>query len=240
MQQILTDRTMLRSMRSEAEAARNYVETYFCNALLAVISELLPEDHEPCGLELRSTVMLKVAEVVEEPDETEEFLYRLAELVDALKVGQLLCFIISPATATCISGHSLHDVGRVSNTVTAHRCGVAEFLIVGLLQASLVRTSTIRPRSKDDESDSIAAPKRSPKEIACLEKDRHLQKLSCLEELLAVTADMPEVVLPLPQADVVLELASFGTVEPLLGCMDIRESPEARLQSAGMPPEHKS
>lgn len=86
MQQILTDRTLLRETRSAAEAARNYVETYFCDTLLAVISELLPDDHEPCGVELRSTVMIKAAEPVEEPDETEEFLCKLGELVDALKV----------------------------------------------------------------------------------------------------------------------------------------------------------
>lgn len=89
MQQILTDRTMLRGIRSEAESARNYVETYFCDALLAAISEVLPDDHEPCGLELRSTVMIKAVEAVEEPDETEEFLSRLGELVDALKVWHL-------------------------------------------------------------------------------------------------------------------------------------------------------
>ena len=101
-------------------------------------------------------------------------------------------------------------------------------------QASLVPTSTARPRGGDEEGDTTAAPKRSPKEIATLEKERQQQKLSCLEELLAVTADMPEIDLPLPQVDIVLELASFGTIQPALGCMDIRESAEARLQSAGV------
>lgn len=106
------------------------------------------------------------------------------------------------------------------------------------LQASLVRTSVARPRNNDEETGSDEAPKRSRKEVASLEKERQEQKLSCLEELLAVTADMPEMELPMCQADIVLELASFGTVEPLLGCMDIRESPDARLQSAGVPLEH--
>lgn len=103
-----------------------------------------------------------------------------------------------------------------------------------------MQTSTVRPRSNDEVSDSNQAPKRSPKEVASMEKERQLQKLSCLEELLAVTADMPEMDLPLSQADIVLELASFGTVEPLLRCMDIRESPAARLQTAGMSLVHSS
>lgn len=95
-------------------------------------------------------------------------------------------------------------------------------------------TSNLRPRSNDEESDSDAAPKRSPKEVAALEKERQLQKMSCLEELLAVTTDMPETDMPLSQADIVMELASLCTVAPLLACMDIRDTPEARLQSAGM------
>ena len=86
MQQILTDRKLLRGMRAEAENARNYVETYLCDALLAVVSELIPDDHEPAGHELRSIVMIRADEPVVEPDETEEFLSRLGELVDALKV----------------------------------------------------------------------------------------------------------------------------------------------------------
>jgi hypothetical protein len=106
------------------------------------------------------------------------------------------------------------------------------------MQASMVPTSTVRPRCPDRQGDTDAAPKRSPKEVATLEKQRQLQKISCLDELLAVTADMPEMELPLSQADIVQELASFGTVEPTLGCMDIREPPDARLKSAGMFYQH--
>ena len=130
--------------------------------------------------------------------------------------------------------HAFTSVSHGLYQTTLHEhCGNVALCF---LQASLVQTSTARPRNHEEEIDSDEAPKRSPKEVASLEKERQQQKLSCLEELLAVTADMPEMELPMSQADIVLELASFSVVEPLLGCMDIRESAEARLQSAGVPP----
>jgi hypothetical protein len=97
LQQILIDRKMLRDMHAEAEKARNYVEMYFCDALLAVISELLPDDHEPSGHELHSIVMIKADGPVAEPDEAEEFLSRLGELVDALKAWHPLFPVLASA-----------------------------------------------------------------------------------------------------------------------------------------------
>jgi hypothetical protein len=102
-----------------------------------------------------------------------------------------------------------------------------------------VPTHIVRPRNEGDKS-SDAAPRRSPKEVAVMEKDRQQQKMSCLQELLAVTEDVSEIQLPLSQADVVSKLAILGTTKPLLACMDTRESPQARLQSAGMLSGHNS
>jgi hypothetical protein len=91
MRQVLTDRTMLRSMHAEAKAARNYTEMHFCDALLALIAEVLPDNHQPSGLELSTRVMTRAYEPVMEPNETEEFLGKLGELVEALKVCAYLC-----------------------------------------------------------------------------------------------------------------------------------------------------
>lgn len=221
MQQILTDRTVLRAMRAEAESARNYVEKYFCDTLLAVISDLLPDDHEPSGVELRCTVMLKAVEQLEEPDEREDFLSKLGELVDALKV-RYLCL-------TTLASEQIPGL-QYMQYLHGHSCQQDVFV----LQTSLMPTETIRLQTQE-EIDAGVAPKRSPKELAALEAQRHKQKLSYLEELLAVTADMPEEKLPISQEDIVQELACLDVVEPLLQCMNVRESPEARLQSAGVP-----
>jgi hypothetical protein len=87
MHQLVTDRALLRRMREEAERKRNYVEVHFCDALLATVREILPDNCEPTGFDLKATVILREAEEAPPPpDATEEFITALAGLVDALKV----------------------------------------------------------------------------------------------------------------------------------------------------------
>ena len=78
------------------------------------------------------------------------------------------------------------------------------------------------------------APRRSRKEMDELERARRAQMLSCLEELLAVSAEMPEQDLALPQTAIIAELSEVGAVEPLASCLHIGHLPDARLQSAGV------
>lgn len=80
---------------------------------------------------------------------------------------------------------------------------------------------------------TAVAPRRSPQEMARLESERRTQMLSCLEELLAVSAEMPEQQLSLPQADIIAELSASGAVQSLVACLHVKNIPEARLQSAG-------
>lgn len=86
--QLVVDRGMLRSMHSAALAARNHVEAFFCDCLLAAVRELLPDDVEPTGADLRATVIINSVEGCDVPDVTpeEELLAALAQLVEGLKV----------------------------------------------------------------------------------------------------------------------------------------------------------
>lgn len=96
-----------------------------------------------------------------------------------------------------------------------------------------MKPSITRPSENHDTEATTLAPRRSPKEMEQLESERRAQMLSCLEELLAVSAEMPEHELPLPQADIVAELSAAGAAEPLVACLHVKNLPEARLHSAG-------
>lgn len=96
-----------------------------------------------------------------------------------------------------------------------------------------MKPSIRRPPESDEVEAVVMAPRRSPKEMERLDSERRVQMLSCLEELLAVSAEMPEQEVPLPQADIIAELSEFGVVEPLVACLHVNSVPEARLQSAG-------
>eukprot|EP00892_Ulva_mutabilis_P003589 jgi/Ulvmu1/1601/UM111_0029.1 len=185
MRQLVVDRAMLRGMHSAAVAARNHVEAFFCDCLLAAVRELLPDDMEPTGADLLATVIVNAVETAESLDVApeDELLAALAQIVQSLK-------------------------------------------------RSLVKPSLSRPVDSDAPEATQAPPRRSPKEMERLESDRKSQMLSCLDELLAVTAAMPEQQLPLGQSDIVAELATAGTVEPLVACLHVKNLPAARLQSA--------
>lgn len=96
-----------------------------------------------------------------------------------------------------------------------------------------MKPSITRPAECDGADATGTPPRRSPKEMERLESERRAQMLSCLEELLAVTAAMPEQELPMAQASIVTELAAAGAVEPLAACLNVNRLPVARLQSAG-------
>ena len=75
-------------MQSAAIQSRNHVEMFFCECLLAAVRELLPDDVEPTGADLRATVIVRAVEPqdVQETTPEEELLAVLSQLVDALKV----------------------------------------------------------------------------------------------------------------------------------------------------------
>lgn len=79
---------MLRQMHATAVAARNHVEAFFCDCLLDAVRELLPDDVEPAGADLRATVIVRAVEAQEVPDVApeEELVAVLSQLVEALKV----------------------------------------------------------------------------------------------------------------------------------------------------------
>lgn len=86
--QLVLDREMLRQMHATAVAARNHVEAFFCDCLLDAVRELLPDDVEPAGADLRATVIVRAVEAQEVPDVApeEELVAVLSQLVEALKV----------------------------------------------------------------------------------------------------------------------------------------------------------
>lgn len=91
MRQLVLDREMLRRMRAAASESRNHVEVFFCECLLTAVRELLPDDAEPTGADLRATVIVSAVEAQEVQDVTpeEELLAVLGQLVEALKVSIL-------------------------------------------------------------------------------------------------------------------------------------------------------
>ena len=105
------------------------------------------------------------------------------------------------------------------------------------LVASLVDALTpVNVANKADgaaDTDSASPPRKSRQELERLRKAKHRQLIGALDEMLAVSSAMPEVDLPLSQADVVATLAHADAVPPLVACVDVKQSGEARLRAAG-------
>lgn len=83
-----------------------------------------------------------------------------------------------------------------------------------------------------ERTDDDCAPRKSKQQCEELARGKRADVLSALEELLEVTEDMPEVTLPLPQADIVAHLACTDAVASLVSCITAPEY-GTRLQATG-------
>lgn len=82
-------------------------------------------------------------------------------------------------------------------------------------------------------------PRKSKQQLAAEGRAKAQQLQAGLEELLAVTSDMPVEDYPLSQGEIVAELVAAGVLEPLVACLAMQQTPETRLQAAGAAIFHK-
>ena len=78
-----------------------------------------------------------------------------------------------------------------------------------------------------------APPHKSKQQLASEAKGKAQQLQACLEEILAVSSDMPEEDFPLCQDEIIAELVAAGVLEPLVACLSLQQAAETRLQAAG-------
>ena len=88
MRQLVTDRALLRRMKQTAVEAKDYVAIFFCESLLAVVKNLLPDDSDPSGPDLDATIMIEAPGDEDPPDvaQSEALIASMPGLVARLKV----------------------------------------------------------------------------------------------------------------------------------------------------------
>jgi hypothetical protein len=112
------------------------------------------------------------------------------------------------------------------------------------MQAGLIPPSTYNAppaggasSSAEEEEESDMPPNKSPKVIDAELRKQHSDVLLALDDLLAITSDMPEVDLPLKADEIVGELLSGGVANSLVQWIDVSRPADTRLKAAGMSPE---
>lgn len=107
--------------------------------------------------------------------------------------------------------------------------------LVSALGDSLVPVDLRNKVNPDDGETGFGdiLPHKSKQQVAKLQKEKQRQMLDAVEEMLAVTSDMPELDLPLTQGEIVSELVFAGVEQHLVCCLDTMHTADVRQQAAG-------
>jgi hypothetical protein len=85
----------------------------------------------------------------------------------------------------------------------------------------------------DTDANGDVPPRKSKLQVAKEAKAKADALDSALDELLAVTSDMPEEDLPLTQAEIVSDVVFAGALEHLVRCLGIKQKADVRQRAAG-------
>ena len=209
--QLAADRAALQRLAAQATANADHVEAFFCEALLDTLSALLPDDSELTECEKAAIVMLQPEDTEPEVqlDAKEQFVEGLAQLVAAMA---------DALTPVELTNSKCSESAPQTDTAKA---------------AAFSSKKGKEAAGKHEDCDA-SPPRKSKQQVAKEQKAKAEQLSSTIQELLAVTSDMPEEDLPLSQAEIVAEAAFAGVVEHLVACLDIKRSDEIRQQAAGL------